>query len=301
MIDVLCIGHASFDIAMTVGHHPAANEKMLAETMQLCGGGPAANAAVQVARLGGKAAFCGYLGHDTFGAVHLTELEAEGVNTALVVRDAAPTPVSQVLAKPDGSRSVVNFKAGTPWLTQDVVDFNTLDALAPRIILFDGHEPLISEAICEHAHARHLPTMLDAGSVDKGTSALAGRVDFLVASEDFARQWCNTDDMQTALATLGKLASSVVITLGVKGLIWRHAGESGVLPTFPVQAVDSTGAGDAFHGALALAVARKMEWQEALRFASAAGALACTRLGARTALADTDAIRNLLRKTPMTS
>ena len=294
MLDVLCVGHASFDITMTAAHHPGADEKMLADALQAGGGGPAANAAVQVARLDGDAGFCGYLGNDIFGCAHLDELIAEGVETSLVTRGAHPTPLSQILAKPDGTRSVVNFKADTPWLVGDVVDDSALQHLAPGAVLFDGHEPLLSATVCNWARARGIPTVLDAGSLHRGTRELAGEADYLVASEKFARQWSGSEDIDSALAALREVSSCVVVTCGEGGLYWSQGDASGSLAAFAVEAVDTTGAGDAFHGAFALGLARGMDWQALLRFASAAGALACTRLGARSALADSRTVNALL-------
>jgi sulfofructose kinase len=296
MMDVLCIGHAAFDVTMSAQHHPAADEKLMADAMQLAGGGPAANAAVQVARLGGSAAFCGYLGHDPFGQAHAEELLAEGVDVSSLVRGTHPSPVSQILAKPDGLRSVVTFKCDTPWLAQDAVDFSALQAKA---VLFDGHEPLASEAAMAWVKGKHIPTVLDAGSLHRGTEALAGQVDYLVASAKFARQYAGTDDMQQALRQLAGQHRQVVITLGSEGLIWARDGRSGRMPAFAVQALDSTGAGDSFHGAFALAVARRMDWEEMLRFSAAAGALTCSRLGARASLPDAAAVAGLLQAQPL--
>jgi len=278
--DVLCVGHASFDVTMSAAHHPAPNEKMQADALQLAGGGPAANAAVCLARLGGKAGFCGYLGRDVFGDICLDEFEAEGVDTSLIVRGKHPTPVSQILAKPDGTRSVVNFKSNTPCLAADAIRL----LQQPKVMLFDEHEPALSAQLCGQAKASDIPTVLDAGSRRHGTDALAMRVDYLVASAKFARQFCGTDDMQAALTLLADKRDNVVITLGKTGLIWSRNGETGAMPAPEVAVIDSTGAGDAFHGAFALALARGLAWEDMLRFASRVGALTCTKLGARQGL-----------------
>jgi len=295
MTDVLCVGHAAWDITMAVSRHTGADEKMQADAMQLAGGGPAANAAVAVARLGGSSAFCGYLGCDVFGDAHMAEFDAEGVNTLLVVRGPHPTPVSAVLAKPDGTRAVVNYKGDTPWLEPKAVDPSKV---RPKVILLDGHEPLLSAPLVAWAKAEGISTVLDAGSVHRGTEALAPRVDYLVASSRFARDWCGSDDMDAALRQLSELAAHVVITLGGDGLLWASNGKTGALPAFDVAEVDSTGAGDAFHGAFALGVARNMAWDELLRFATAAGALACTRLGARAGMPDESEVAALLEAPP---
>ncbi len=293
MLDVLSVGHAAYDLTMSVERHPAADEKLQATSMQTCGGGPAANGAVQVARLGGAASFCGYLGNDLYGDAHVAELAAEGVDLTWLVRGSHPSSISQVLAKPDGKRALVNFKGETPWLAADAVD---VTGSHPKAILFDGHEPLLSEAVMEWAAGQAIPTILDAGSLHRGSEALAMKVSYLVASEKFARQQCGTDDMRLALKQLSAQRDNVIITLGEQGLIWAREGTTGLMPAFKVPAIDSTGAGDAFHGAFALGVARGMAWHELLRFASAAGALTCTQLGARQGLPRTAEVEQLLKE-----
>lgn len=290
MLDVLCVGHASYDITMATARHPHPDEKMLADSMQLSGGGPAANAAVCVARLGGKAGFCGYLGHDLFGEAHLSELAAEGVDTALIVRGRHPSPLSQILAKPDGSRSVVNFKADTPFLSAHAITI----PLPPKTILFDGHEPLLSERLCQWAKAHNIITVLDAGSLHQGTRDLAGAVDYLVASEKFACQFSGTGGLHIALQVMAEQAACVIITRGENGLIWSRNKQTGAMDAFTVKTTDSTGAGDAFHGAFAYGLSLNMAWHALLRYASAAGALACTRLGARPPLPDAKQVGMLL-------
>jgi len=291
MLDVLCIGHAAYDVTMSVTRHPQADEKMLADALDLAGGGPAANAAVQVTRLGGRAGFCGYLGRDPFGDMHLAELATEGVDTTLTLRGDAPTAVSQILSKPDGTRSVVNFKEETPWLAADAMHLNE----KPKVMLFDGHEPLVSASLLKQAKAAGIMTVLDAGSLHKGTDALALEVDYLLASAKFARQFCHAEDMQQALEQLSAQRNCVIITLGEAGLIWFRDGQTGALSAPEVAVIDSAGAGDAFHGAFALGLARGMAWDALLIFSSAAGALACTRLGARAGLPAASEVTALLQ------
>ena len=158
----------------------------------------------------------------------------------------------------------------------------SFDNIYPKVVLFDGHEPDLSLA-CIH-ELRHLkvPTVLDAGSLHSGTEQLMSRVDFLVCSEKFALQVAGSLDR--ALNELAKIAAAVVITLSERGLIWHYQENQGSLTAYAVDNVDSTGAGDAFHGAFAAAISSGLGWQETLRYASAAGALCCTKMGARPGL-----------------
>lgn len=289
--DVLCVGHASYDLVFSVAHHPGADEKIFATGFLGCGGGPAANAAVTVARLGFKAAFAGYLGNDLYGNMHAKELTSAGVDTRSVARGQSPTPLSVILVKPDGCRSLVNYKGDTQPTPTGSVD---VSAGVPKVMLFDGHEPFLSQAYATRARAEGIITVLDAGSLHEGTQTLMGQVDYLVCSEKFARQFLGRQDEDQALSRLTEYAPAVVITLGERGLIWARGTERGSLPAFRVLPVDTTGAGDAFHGAFAAAVAADLRWPHVLRYSSAAGAICCTKLGARPSLPSHDQLRTLL-------
>ncbi len=276
-LDVLCLGHASYDLVFAVPRHPGEDEKCVATDFLQCGGGPAANAAVTVARLQRRAAFAGYLGDDLYGEAHWQELRRDGVEVELVRRGEDPTPLSVVLVKPDGKRALVNYRITRP-LAAESLD---LSAVSTRVALFDGHEPELSIRWLPDFRERGVKTVLDAGSLHPGTEALMFEVDYLVASRKFAAQWLGRDEPRQALERLARRSPAVVITLGDEGLIWARGGERGEMPAFSVPVLDTTGAGDTFHGAFAVAVAENRGWKETLRFASAAAALCCTRMGAR--------------------
>ena len=290
LLDVFCLGHASYDQVMSIGHHPSADEKLFASKLITCGGGPAANAAICVARLGLRAGFCGYLGLDNYGEAHFKEFTQEGVNTSLLIRGVNPTPLSVVLVKPSGERTLVNYKGNTQALMPDAVEFNQINT---RIVLVDGHEPALSaKFLSQHPDT---PSVLDAGSLHAGTELLMTKVSDLVCSEKFAIQYGGS--VTQAIDKLAMIHPKVVITMGEKGLLWRRGHEQGHLSAPKVKAIDTTGAGDAFHGAYAAALAMNMNWLDTLQFASIAGALACCQLGARTSIATHSQHLDLLKKT----
>lgn len=278
-VDVLCVGHACYDLVFSVPKHPDSDEKIFSDALLGSGGGPAANAACAVSRLGLTVAFAGYLGQDLYGEMHYQELLEHKVDTHLIVRGSSPTPLSTILVKPDGKRALINYKGSTTALSANAIDFSTIKA---KTILFDGHEPHISLALVTLARQQGIPTILDAGSWHEGTSKLWNKVDYLVASEKFSRQF--STELETALEQMAKTSPAVVITLGEKGLIWQRGNKKGQLSAFPVNTLDTTGAGDAFHGAFAAATAKEKSWIDSLFYSSAAGALCCTKIGARQGL-----------------
>ncbi|MHB8769382.1 MAG: PfkB family carbohydrate kinase [Syntrophales bacterium] len=280
-VDVLCVGASSYDLVFRVDHHPLPDEKTTAAGFIGCGGGPAANASIMVARMGLKAAFAGYLGTDLFGRLHLEELRGAGVDTDLVVRGEDPTPVSCVLVKPTGERSLVNYRAAEPLRKPSGI---AAAGISPRVMLFDGHEPDLSLALLSGARASGIRSVLDAGSLNRGTALLFDQVEYPVCSERFACDFTGTASPEAALDRLSPPGRCVVVTLGGRGVLWKRDGRTGRMPAFPVRAVDTTGAGDVFHGAFAGSLAIGNSWEEMLVYASAAAALCCTRLGARTGI-----------------
>lgn len=297
--DVFCIGQATYDLSFAVPHYPGADEKSVATAFAGSGGGPAANAAVCVARLGGRSAFAGYLGRDPYGDLHCQELLDAGVDTSQLRRGQAPTSLSVVLVQPDGRRALVNYRADTPPLPPGSV---RLPDNAPAVILFDGLEPAISPPLADAARLRGIPTVLDAGSLRPGTAALLTRVTYAVVSERFSQEYTGEGDPRRALARLAAAAPTVVITLGARGIVWQTPAGVGQMDAWagtavaPQGIVDTNGAGDAFHGAFAYGVAQGMAWLPLLRYASAVAALTCTRAGARPALPTRQEVAALLAR-----
>jgi sulfofructose kinase len=276
--DVFCVGAGTYDLVYSVDRHPQPDEKIRATSFTGCGGGPAANAAITVSRLGLQAAFAGYLGKDIFGNAHNEELQEAGVCTDYVIRGTYSSALSVVMVKPDGSRALVNYRNPESYIVAGAIDFSKI---AARIILFDGHEPYISPSLARSARQRGIITLLDAGSIHRGTEELAGLVDYLVCSERFGLDFTGETNEDKALEKLSAYAPNIIITLGSRGLVWKNSVGTGQLEAFTVKPIDTTGAGDVFHGALAACLAQKKGWLESLRYASAAGALCCMKIGAR--------------------
>jgi sulfofructose kinase len=269
------------DINFNAAHHPTADEKLRATNMHTCGGGPAANAAVTIARLGGSARFSGYLGNDAFGDAHLREFANHGVHADGLHRGDAPTPVAAVTIKPNGERSIIDYRAPSAIAAEDTISLAKFPA---KVLLIDGHQPLLSLTLVEEARALGIPSILDAGSINDGTQLLYNKVDYLITSAKFAKHFSGEDDPRTALATLDGAAPLIACTWGADGVYWQDEYGQHHTPAFDIEAVDTTGAGDAFHGAFALGIAEGLKTKQNMRRACATGALTCLRAGARSAL-----------------
>ncbi|MCB9156167.1 MAG: carbohydrate kinase [Caldilineaceae bacterium] len=277
-VDVLCAGFACHDLVFDVPQHPGPDEKTRATALLNCGGGLASNAAVTAARLGCRTAFAGYVGADVYGDLHLAEFQADGVITDWVVRGGEPTPLSAIIVKPNGLRTIVNYRGHSEGACAGHFD---LAKLHTQSILIDGHQFELAKELTQYAKTNRVPIVIDADALRPQTAELVQLVDYVVASERFAQEYGGEGDAAAGLAKLAQVAPNVVVTLGDRGLIWQRGDGRGSLAAFPINAVDTTGAGDAFHGAFAAGLAQGMAWDELLRYASAVGALCCTKVGGR--------------------
>lgn len=296
-LQLLAIGHACWDLVATLPAFPIEDEKQEITDLQESGGGPAANAACVAARWGLRVALAAVVGDDRRGHAVVEELLAQGVDCSLVERRAGHvTPTSLVLVNAgNGSRTIINRKQPAAALQ---LGFSGGPAMfsPPQVLLFDGHERSAAEAALAAFPAA--VSILDAGSVREGTLALAGRVTHLAASGRFARQVTGIDpraDLDAAAAAVHALRArfaepqSVTITLGAQGVIGTPAGApAGALlqhwPAPAVQVVETTAAGDIWHGALAYALARGLGFAAAVRLAIAAASDSVTRSGGRSSI-----------------
>jgi sugar/nucleoside kinase (ribokinase family) len=239
----------------------------------------------------------------------LEELAQAGTDVSLAHRsEADATPVSIILVnETNGSRTIVNRKTDST-ATGCRITVRPDWAEPPQVLLFDGHEPQASlEAMTLFPHAR---TILDAGSARPGAVELARRVDFLVASERFARQILGSSsgrgETSDPLSPAWQAAAiealhrhngrEVVVTLGERGLLHGTTGRFTHLPAFPVKAIDTTAAGDIFHGAFAYGVFAGLPWGETLRVASATAALSTTLRGGRSSIPSLDQVQEFLAR-----
>jgi sugar/nucleoside kinase (ribokinase family) len=297
-VELLCAGHACFDLGVVVGGYPAENSKSEIREMREEGGGPAANAAYLAALWGMPTGFAGLVGDDPRGRRVREELQIAGADVSLLeLRTGHITPMSIIIVnKENGSRTIVNRKAETGPYQPDPM---ALRAMSPRALLFDGHElPAALAAMEEFPEA---VSILDAGSWREGTAALAKRVDYLAASERFALQATGLPGLaeesrqrECVRILRERYETVVVVTMGERGLIGDEGGGFFSMPAYPARAVDTTAAGDIFHGAFAWAIAREAPLIEALPLASMAASLSTRTTGGRASIPALERVREEL-------
>ncbi len=296
---VFCVGLAVQDTILTLPNLPIGPGKIRAGSRVDVGGGPAATAAVTVARLGAPARFAGRLGRDATGDAIAVELAAEGVGIEALRRLAEwPSPASVVLVESGGERLII---VHAPPLPEDpaLTGPDSLDADLTGIgaVLCDCFWPAGARRLIALAAARRLPSVLDADVNRHDPAAIAPLVaeaSHVVFSRGGLAQFSATDDIAAGLAAAAALrrhpARLLGVTDGAEGLfVWTGGAPAQSRPP-RVAAVDTTGAGDAFHGALALALANGWGEAQAIALAHAVAALKCTRPGGRAGLPDAAAL-----------
>ena len=283
---ILCAGHAAYDINFLLEEFPQENRKVLVDAVAETSGGPAANAASLLARWGVPTALIAPLGDDPYGQAIRRDLEADGVVTALLQTDGNyPTPFSVIVANAaNGSRTILTRRPPRPPVTLDAA---LLAQWAPQVegLVFDGHEPEVSLALMERYPDAW--SLLDAGTLRAGTEKLARNVDYLLASENFTSALAGSGDLEAGLAALRGLSPRWVgVTLGERGCAWYDPSTKmrGTLAALSVEALDTTGAGDLFHGAFAYGMLRENNPEKALAWATVAAGLSVQRRGGRTSI-----------------
>jgi sulfofructose kinase len=273
---VVCLGSVVMDHTFQVDEVVQPPSKNRARGYTLGAGGLAANASVAVSRLGGRCIFWGRVGDDLNGRPLLGALAEQGVDVSHCrLAPGGRTPVSAVLVDPVGERSIYAYRGeglGTEpdWLPLQLID-------TARAFLCDPRWPEGAARALDHARARGVPSVIDGEkSETRILKDLIPRVDHAVFSEPGLANYMPGRRVAEALAAAIDAGCAVAaVTQGEKGTLWMTRGDTlpRRMPAFRVQATNTTGAGDVYHGAYALAVAEGQTVEAAIRFASAAGAL----------------------------
>ena len=279
---ILCVGMPVRDLTFRTPSVPARGSKENATGFgEICGGN-ALNAAIAVVRLGGRAALCGPMGDagETSARFIHEQMAHEGIDTEYLIHlPGLVTPISAVMIDPTGERTIVTFRDPELWKVKLPKADTLLDDC--HAILVESRCAEFSTDLCADAVQRGIPVIVDADRAMSLREGLLTASTHLVFSSEPLQETAGITDDGKALQKIAKLTPSFLAgTRGPRGTIWiDEKGELQETPAFPVHTVDTLGAGDVFHGAFALAVTERQELRQALRFASAAAALKCTRFG----------------------
>jgi ribokinase len=284
---VLVIGSSNTDLIIKVARIPKPGETIMGGKFTRGAGGKGANQAVAAARAGGEVTFIARVGRDTNGAQALNGFAAEGIHVKYVVQDKkTPSGVALIFVAKDGENSIAVASGANDKLTPADVRGAKAAFRKARIVLLQLETPMKTvEASIELAAGA--PVILNPAPAQSLAPELLKRIHLLTPNQREAELLtgiavCNQATAVEAADRLRALGvRNVIITMGAQGALVANKTFRQWMPGFEVNAVDATGAGDAFNGALAVALAEGSTLLEAARFASAAAAISVTRLGAQ--------------------
>jgi sulfofructose kinase len=287
-VRVICLGLSALDQVWRVERRfSGGGEKIRSLDYSTLGGGMAANAAVAVAKLGGSAAFWGRGGDDAAGREMRAALAAERVDVEnLRLFADGRSSVSGIIVDSSGERQIVNFRGFFP----EAADWLPLGEVArASAVLADPRWVEGAAALFGKARALGIPTILDGDVAGAEVfERLLPLTDHAIFSEPALAAFAGSVD-DASLAALACFKCLVIaVTRGEDGVSWHERGQIHRLAAYPVDVVDTTGAGDVFHGAYALAVGAGLAVRDAMAFAAAAAALKCTRSGGRAGIPTID-------------
>ena len=281
---ILCIGNVAYDITLPLNHYPVENNKYKADLKIECSGGTCANSASLLSKWGMEVYFAGRVGNDLYGKKIIDEFNDIGVNIKYLQIDDKETTISYILVnKENGSRTIVSTNGISD--TMEKIDLNFI----PDIILIDGKEYEASKEIINK-----YPTaisIIDASNIKPNILELCTMCNYVVCSKNFMRKVSgididNLDNIEEGIKCLeDKFNTNIIVTLEDKGCAYRDSNSNIVIiPGISMNAVDTTGAGDIFHGAFTYGVAHNWEMEKILKFSNVAGGLSVTKYGGRNSI-----------------
>jgi sulfofructose kinase len=279
---IVCIGMPVRDLTFRIEELPERGFKVNASHFEEICGGNALNAAIGIARLGGRASICGPMGDaaETSPRYIFEKLAEEGIDTTHIVHmPGLVTPISNIMIDPSGERTIVTFRDPGLWKVQlPDTDEVLKDCSA---ILTENRCAEFCTDLCVEARRRGIPVIVDVDRTMSLREGLLTASSHLVFSSEALQSTAGIADDGEALKKIARLTPSFLAgTRGAQGTLWLDEQQKlRQTPAFPVHTVDTLGAGDVFHGAFTLAITEGQDLPGALRFASAAAALKCTRFG----------------------
>ncbi len=291
------LGQCSLDYLSLVEVYPQVNTKQEALQWLEQGGGPVATALVALARLGVSCSFHGITGDDETGRKIRQSLADEGIDAKGLVqrKDSSSQMAFIAVEKSTASRTIFWRRPSGKALQPDELTEDFL--CGSDLLLIDGLMMDISLAAVRRAREMNIPVLLDAGSARHGMYELARRCDYVVASEVFAEGLGWELTPQALLRESEALgARALTVTLGKEGSITVADGQIIRMPAFKIEAVDTTGAGDVFHGGYIFGLLQGWDLGRIVRFASAVAAIKCRTMGGRTGIPRLDEVTQFLQR-----
>jgi sulfofructose kinase len=299
-IEVVGLGQACVDYLGRVPSYPREDGKMeLLDLWSQCGG-PVSTALVTLSRLGIKTSFLGSISDDPIGVQVLKGLKADQVDSSFL--KITPGHTSQfafiAVSRESGNRTVFWHRGSAPPLRIQEVDLSPFSGA--KVLHLDGLMIEASIEAARQARARGLRVVLDAGTMREGSLDLLPQIDVLIASARFAVPLVGENaSVKESLEVLSRFGpKEVVTTLGSKGSTGWHRGKLFTQSAFPTDVVDTTGAGDVYHGAYIYGLLKGWEMGRCMQFASATSALKCKAVGARAGIPRLHEVVNFLEKNP---
>jgi sulfofructose kinase len=296
--DVVGFGLNSIDLLAVVAEYPASNSKQRLQRFARLPGGQIATAVAACARLGWRSRYIGSFGDDDLGALSRESLAHEGVDTSAARTVAGATNQFAVILVDgrSGDRTVLWDRH--PGLTMGAADVSEQAVTSGRMLIVDCHETAAASQAAKYARAAGIPTVIDVEKVRPGIADLLQQIDAIVAAQAFPTELTGYDEPGRALEAMAyEFGTAVVcVTLGEDGSLARCNGREVRTRAFPVDCVDSTGAGDVFRGAFAAGCLRQPDGdiEDVLDYANAAAALNCRALGARGGMPQPAEVQQLL-------
>jgi sulfofructose kinase len=284
--DVVGLGAAVIDLLVLAPRFPERDSKLAVSEMSRQGGGLVGTALVTLARLGARPRYVGRLGEDEDSTEILEEFAHEGVDTAVVARVPGERARFSVVIVEEGTglRTILHTGHARAAVGPAALDREVI--LSARSLLVDTTDPLAAMRCVDWMRAVGRPTLIDADQYSPEAHAVAAACDYVVASHRYAAACTGREDPAAAARALAERVSGiVVVTAGREGAYTATDGELWRQPAFPVAAIDTTGAGDVFHGAFLYGVLQAWELRRTVAFAAAAAALKCRALGGRAGIA----------------
>lgn len=278
MNKIIVIGSLSMDFVVSVKKRPHQGETVFGEDFQTAFGGKGANQAVAASRLGGNVEMVGAVGDDAFAEQIIQNLQAQNVTIDNVERVTHLPSGSAHITLSEGDNSIIVIPSAN---NQVLLQEEQLEALLDKesfVILQHEIPQETNEKIIEYCYQHEIPVMLNPAPARKVSPEILEKITYLTPNEHEFKLLFPDEELSDCLK---KYANQLIVTLGSKGAIFYDGKEEQQIPGFPTQTVDTTGAGDTFNGALAVAIVQDLPLGEAVQFANLAASISVTGFGAQ--------------------